>query len=374
MSKRNGRAASGEQGNRDGSQSGRSMRSRRQYLAGAGAAVAAAVAGCLGSGESGGGSGGGSGSENGSGGDSGSGGSAGTTAGSASGGSEPITILLTPENPTDVKEDYMPMQGYLEDRISGLEIEYRVPTDYSAILPALKSKQAEIGMDDITLIAAPDQMDVLGSAVTGGTAYYFSLILAMPDSGIEEVNDIEGKTMAFADPLSTSGSIYALYELKQAGLAIGEAPGSTEGADFEGNWSNHEAALQQLTNDKADACSTWGGNGMAYVPKAKIPQRVREKTAYMSEAGSKTPAVEPVLFSEPIPKQPVYTRKTWNSPMKGKIEDALLAATEEKMNQYKPDGYEGEMPFTKLRDTTIEDYQPVIKRVNALGIDLTQES
>lgn len=345
---------------------------RRNYLATTGAAVAATVglAGCAAGGSSSGGESGDSGGNS----SGGSSGANGSTTGNAKGSSKPVTILLTPETPTEVKKDYLPMRKYLEDTIPNLDIEYRVPTDYSAILPALKSGQAEIGMDDITLIAAPDRMDVLGSAVTGGAAYYYSLILTMPDSGIQKVADIEGKSMAFADALSTSGSIYALYELKQAGLSLGEAPGSTEGADFNGSWSNHKAAFQQLLNGKADACSTWGEIGMPHVPKEEIPQRVRKKTAYMSEAGSETPAVEPVLFSEPIPKQPIYARKTWDDPMKGKIRKALLDATEKKMNQYKPDGYDGTMPFTKLRDTSAKAYQPVIKRVNALGIDLTQES
>ncbi|MFB6235020.1 MAG: PhnD/SsuA/transferrin family substrate-binding protein [Halopenitus sp.] len=283
-----------------------------------------------------------------------------------------VTILLTPENPTEVKKDYMPMKKYLEDEISNLDITYRVPTDYSAILPALKSKQAEIGMDDITLIAASDEMEVMGTAITGGTAFYFSLMMTRKDTDIKKPADVKGKKMAFADALSTSGSIYALYELQQAGLDIGEAPGSDEGADFQGTWSNHKAALESLINGKADACSTWGGNGMPYVPTDEVPKRVREKTAYMSETGSKKPALDVFLYSAPIPKQPVYNRATWDDPMRDKIRQKLLDADEQTMNKYKPDDYGGTMPFTKLKDTTVDHYQPVIKRVNELGIDLTQ--
>ncbi|WP_282352247.1 PhnD/SsuA/transferrin family substrate-binding protein [Haloferax volcanii] len=330
-----------------------SRSSRRGFIAGAGAAGIAALAGCTG--------GSGSGSE-----------TQGAVTSSASQSTE-ITILLTPENPTEVKKDYMPMKKYLEDQISGLKINYRVPLDYSAILPALKSEQAEMGMDDITLIAASDKMDVMGTAVTGGTAFYYSMMMTKPGSSISKPSDVEGKTMAFADSLSTSGSIYALYELKNAGLDIGEAPGSDKGAAFQGSWSNHKAALEQLTNDKADACSTWGGNGVPYVPKSDLPSEVKEKSAYVDEAGSKSPELDVFLWSEPIPKQPIYSRSTWDDPIKDTIEKTLHEATESQMKQYKGDDYDGALPFTTLNDTSMDDYQPIIKRVNELGIDLTQD-
>lgn len=293
--------------------------------------------------------------------------------GSSSGSKEEVTIVLTPENPTDVKKDYMPMQRYLEDQISDLEITFQVPTDYSAIRPALTSKQAEIAMDDITLIGIPDKVDVMGTAVTSGTPYYFSLMMTRPDSDIEKPADVAGKSMAFADPLSTSGSIYALWELQNAGLNLGDAPGSDTGADFTGNWSNHKAAIEQLINGKVDACSTWGGNGMAYVAESDVPDRVKEKTAYKSDFGTKSPTLDVFLYSKPIPKQPVINRSTWDSPMKDKIENTLYEADDEIMNEYKPDDYDGTMPFTTLKETSKSDYQPVIKRVNDLGIDLTQE-
>lgn len=317
--------------------------SRRRFAVGAGVVAMTGVAGC-----------------------------SGILGSSASGSKTQITILLTPATPTEVKKDYMPMKKYLEDEISNLKITYRVPTDYSAILPALKSKQAEIGMDDITFIAASDKLEVMGTAVTSGTAFYFSLMMTKPDSGIKKPADIEGKKIAFADALSTSGSIYALYELQNAGLVLGKAPGSDEGADFEGTWSNHKAALESLINGKADACSVEGGTGMPHVQTDDVPKRVRTKTAYMNDTGSKKPALDVFLYSKPIPKQPVYNRATWKSPMRDKIRQKLLAADKKTMNAYKPDDYGGTMPFTKLKDTSADHYQPVIKRVNELGIDLIQ--
>ncbi|WP_199174762.1 PhnD/SsuA/transferrin family substrate-binding protein [Halegenticoccus soli] len=251
---------------------------RRKYLVGAGTAALASLAGC-----------------------------AGVLGGGTS--AEEVTILLTPENPSDVKNDYMPVHNYLEGEIDGLEIEFRVPTDYLAIRPALESKQAEIGMDDITLISSPDLMDVFGTAVTGGTAWYFSMMLTNQGSGIEKRTDLKGKKVAFADRLSTSGSIFACYTLMEAGLDIGDAPDG-EPVDFEGEWSNHKFAVEMLANERADACCTWGGNGMPHVEASDVPDRVKEKTAYLDDAATEEPIFEPIWWSFPIPKQPIYARKS----------------------------------------------------------------
>ncbi|WP_228546210.1 PhnD/SsuA/transferrin family substrate-binding protein [Halegenticoccus tardaugens] len=316
---------------------------RRRYLVGAGAAAVATLSGCT------------------------------ESLGMTGGGGETVTVLLTPDNPSEVQKDYEPMMNYLNEEVDGAEFEARVPTDYSAILPALKSEKAEIGMDDITMISAPEELDVLGTTVAGGTAFYFSMMLTRDDTGVEEPADMEGKTMAFADPLSTSGSLYAVYELKRAGLDIGEAPGSDEGADFDGNWSDHQNAVEQVLNEEADACCTWGGNGMRFVPEDQLTDEVKEKSAFVDEAGSEDEQLTVVTFSEPIPNQPVYARASWDSPIKDEMRDRLLALESGDLDEYTPDDYDGEIPFERLKDTTEEDYQPVIDVVDELGIDLTQE-
>jgi phosphonate transport system substrate-binding protein len=280
-------------------------------------------------------------------------------------------MLLTPDTPSDVRPQYKPVHDMLEGEIDGLDLEMKVPQDYSAVKPALESEQAEIGMDDVTLISNPDIMDVFGTAVVGGAAFYFSMMLTNPDSSIDERTDLEGKQVAFADRLSTSGSIFALYTLDQAGLDIGDAPDGSP-VDFDGTWSNHEDAVQKLINGDADACCTWSGNGMAYLAAdQELPQEVREEDSFIGNRGNKDETLRPFWWSFPIPKQPIYARNTWESPMKDKIRQQLLNSDQELINQYLPDDYNrDDLPFSTLEDTTIETYQPVVKRLNYLGIEL----
>lgn len=282
-----------------------------------------------------------------------------------------VTMLLTPDTPSDVRPQYEPVHNMLEGEIDGLTLEMEVPQDYSAVRTALESEQGEIGMDDVTLISKPDMMDLFGTAVTGGTAFYFSMMLTKPDSDIDKRTDLKGKNVAFADRLSTSGSIFAVYALKEAGLDVGDAPDG-DPVDFDGNWSNHENAVNQLINDEVDACCTWTGNGMAYLAEdQELPEEVEEGDSFIDNRGQENETLRPFWWSFPIPKQPIYARSSWDSPMKEEIREALLASDEELIREYMPDDYnENDLPFTTLEETGMDNYEPVITRLNDLDIDL----
>ena len=279
-------------------------------------------------------------------------------------------MLLTPGTPADARRRYKPVQNLLNGEVDGVEVEMQVPQDYSAIRPALKSEQAEIGMDDVTLLSDPSIMDVYGTTVTGGSAFYFSMMLVQPDSDISERTDVEGREWAFADRLSTSGSIFALYTLQEAGLDIGDAP-KDDPVDFEGTWTDHDQALQRLANGEADGATTWGGNGIPHLPEdTDVPDRVEDKSSFLDTMGTETPQFKPIWWSFPIPKQPMYARKSWESEKKAEIGEVLLNSDQDTIEQYYPSDYnEEELPFTTLSDTSLEDYQPIIERMNTVGID-----
>lgn len=288
---------------------------------------------------------------------------------SSSTSTETVTWILTPsEQPEAIKKQYLPVKKYLEDQVDGITVEMPVATDYSAILPALESGRAEIAIDDATLITHPDLLDVFGTTVTEGTAWYFSMILTLPKYGFGTLTDLKDTTISFCDPISTSGSIYPLYALKQAGLDIGDAP-TGKPTDFNGKWSSHDQSFETMTarpNIKANANS--GNFGIPHLSKDELPDRVRQKSSYYDEVGRKEPPVDVLWISEPIPKQPVTARSSWKSDKREAIRNALTDATVTDFERYKtPDV---DIAFTGMKKATIETYQPVIRRVKELGIDL----
>lgn len=53
--------------------------------------------------------------------------------------------------------------------------------------------------------------------ITNGSPYYQSVIIADSDSGISNWTQLKGRSFAFVDPQSTSGSLYALSKVKEQG-------------------------------------------------------------------------------------------------------------------------------------------------------------
>ena len=112
------------------------------------------------------------------------------------------------------------MADYLEAAI-GRPIEAFAATDYAGIVEALKAGTADVGfMGPLQYVIAHHQsgaVPILGE-VYSGSATYVSKIFVRKDSGIETLSQLEARSMAFVDPLSSSGYMYPLDTFLQAGL------------------------------------------------------------------------------------------------------------------------------------------------------------
>jgi phosphonate transport system substrate-binding protein len=372
-------------GGRTGSQN-RTGVSRRRYLALGGAAVTTiATAGCTGGsdgsgdgssdggsdGDSDGDSGGdGSGDGNSGGdGDSGSGSTPTPNPATTSGPTDTLEFIETPGNrPSDTRKRWQPFEEYLESEVDGLTVETSFAQNYSATGQALKSGQADMTAGDIIVLADPEAFDIVGIRSEGGSSVYFSFIVSRPTyDGIDELTDLEGESIAFADPLSTSGSLFATYALQQAGLDIGEAPYG-DPVDYTANFSNHDAVKQQLFN-RADvvAGATYDDNIIDHIPREQVPEIVRERSSAWGETvGTKTPEAKLLNVSDPIPSSPLVVASDWESPLREEIIQACVDI--EPGTLRKPEGLE--RPINNMVAGSIEDYQPVINVIESLDVEL----
>ncbi|WP_256296099.1 substrate-binding domain-containing protein [Haloarchaeobius salinus] len=290
------------------------------------------------------------------------------------GSSNTITFTLTPaESDVDIQTQYQPMFDYLESE-ADVTIESTVAADYAAVLQALDSDQSDIA-DAAPAIALQageqDIAEVAGIRIAYGASRYFSLITTLPDSDIEELTDLEGETIAFADSLSTSGSLFPLYMLNDAGLDTGGAP-EGEPEDFTGQWSDHSTARETLINrSEVAAAGTGAFSTAAHVPKDQFPSQFEEVSAEWDNAGSATDEQELRLLScsDPIPRAPILIRSGLDDDVKSRCVDALLAAEESDLID---EDAEAELWFTGLAEGSVEDYQPVQNVIDALGVELGQ--
>ena len=179
--------------------------------------------------------------------------------------------ILSGENESDRIARYTPFEEYLEKTL-GVDVEIFTAGNYDGVIQALAANQIEFAFLGSSAYAAAytasegNVVPLLTSVQEDDSTGYFSIISVRCDSGYKSLDDLKGKTLAFADPDSTSGYAVPLYNLVQQGYE----PSSFFGAiPFSGS---HEAGVAGVVNGQFDAAATYINN-----EKNGIPQRMVTK-------------------------------------------------------------------------------------------------
>ena len=273
-----------------------------------------------------------------------------------------LTFVMSPTEPQEYMESqYAPVRDYLDEQTEDdVDVELQYANNYSAVLRALGEGNAEIaetGPFAAALGVRGDQCDVILQRYAYGSWDYHSVIVTNEDSDIEEPADLEGRDIGFAATTSASGSLYPLYMLKQAGLEIGDAPMSDEGADFNASWSGHAQAFEALQSGQVDAAGvgrfiTWDYGNEDYV------EGIREVDSVSG-----------------IPRAPLIVSPELDDEKKEMFTEAFLDAPDEIYlgEDGEEDADDEENPddlwFSDVREADVDTYQPVVDVANELGIE-----
>lgn len=184
--------------------------------------------------------------------------------------------LISSENERDALVRYQPFSAYME---RSLGVPFRVfrATDYAGAVEALRSNQVEFSRLGPAAYALARK--VMGDRVapvvrdrddTGAEGYY-SVIVVRADSPFQTLADLRGRSLAWADPNSTSGFAFPSYYLRKEGIEIERFFSRT------GFAGNHETAVLAVLNGSYDAAAThWTnerrGNVPRMVEKGMIPE------------------------------------------------------------------------------------------------------
>ncbi len=224
---------------------------------------------------------------------------------------EPLRIaFIAYQNPDQLLESVAPVAEYLEAEI-GRPIKAFAATDYAGIVEALKAGTADVGfMGPLQYVIAHQQsgaVPILGE-VYNGSPTYLSKIFVRKDSGIETLYQLEAKSMAFVDPLSSSGFLFQLETFLQAGLI--QSPQDAERffrkIYFAGG---DEQAIRAVLNKFVDAA----GVGQ-YSVKLLRPDEREQLLA--------------IAQSRPIPSHCVVVREGLDPEVTTALQAALLALNE----------------------------------------------
>lgn len=139
----------------------------------------------------------------------------------------------------------------------GVPVELYPASDYAGVMQGLVAGQldaASLGASGYAgiYLQDPEAVEPIFVALEAdGSDGYYAMMYARADSGIKSFEDMEGKSLAFADPNSTSGYLVPKAQLELAGVDIDSYFSTT------GFGGGHEQAVVAVLNGQYDAGVTW---------------------------------------------------------------------------------------------------------------------
>lgn len=220
-----------------------------------------------------------------------------------------LTFAFQPqENPESLAPDAEKLASFLTDQI-GIESEVFLPTTYAGVVEALRSENADVAYFSgwPYLIAHQEAgAELLVVEQRNGNPYYHSRWYVRQDSDIEELSQLEGRSVSFTSPTSTSGYLFPMAEIiNNSSMASGDDPGEFfDNVIYAGGY---QQSLHALLEGKVDAAAA-----SDYSFREYLDQSQRDKLRILSEQG-------------PVPTHGVAIRGGLPDEAKQKVKQALLS-------------------------------------------------
>ncbi|PWL18490.1 phosphonate ABC transporter substrate-binding protein [Falsochrobactrum shanghaiense] len=164
--------------------------------------------------------------------------------------------LLGGENESDRLRKNECMVKQLGEKL-GVPVELYPASDYAGVMQGLLAGQldaASLGASGYAgiYLQNPDAVEPIFVALENdGSDGYYSVMYTRADSGIENLEQMKGKTLAFADPNSTSGYLVPKAELEMQGVNVEDYFATT------GFGGGHEQAVIAVLNGQYNGGVTW---------------------------------------------------------------------------------------------------------------------
>jgi phosphonate transport system substrate-binding protein len=250
---------------------------------------------------------------------------------------EKLRFAVGPFQPTagDTKKAYEPFFKHLADKL-GRDYELVVTTDWAGIAVALANKQADIAwMGPWGYVLANNEGDAQAIATVkyNGKPTYHSIIVARPGTKIDKwPEDAKGLRISFADAGSTSGWLIPTHWFKTQNIDPKAYFQYRDGV-------SHAAQVLSVVNEQADLATDFDRNLNAIIDRGAI----------------KADQVKVVWRSDPLPNDPIVVRAGLDPTLVKKVQDIVLAITEEQALTLMPKNYTGWVAATHENYKLIED-------------------
>ncbi len=162
--------------------------------------------------------------------------------------------VIPTESSSNANERFEILVRYLEQRL-GVPIEFRTSTDYAGVITGMQFKHVDFAyFGPKSYCEASKRAGAQAFAIEvleDGTRGYHGVIITKKDSGLHTMAELKGKTWAFTDPNSTSGTLVPTVYFTQEMKINPEEYFSK--VIYSGS---HEASMLAVKSGKVDAAST----------------------------------------------------------------------------------------------------------------------
>jgi phosphonate transport system substrate-binding protein len=233
---------------------------------------------------------------------------------------------------------------------TGIVIDVSVATEYAGVIEALSSEPpaahiASLATFSYVLAADRGVAEAALVAVRFGSPTYNGQIITQADSGITEVSDLEDKTFARPDPLSTSGWIIPMLTMRSQGI------NPEEDLDEIVDAGGHSSVVAAVYNGDVDAGATYvDARGTIEDENPDVMEEVRV-----------------IAISEDIPNDGVQFHPSVPQEMRDQIVDALLEIADTEEGQ---EALNRAYSWTGLVERDDTFYDPFRQVLQASGLDI----
>jgi len=225
--------------------------------------------------------------------------------------------LLPAEEAVEMVRQFQGIADHVGKAV-GLPTKIFVSQSYNALVEAMEAGKIDVAyLGGSTYVAAYNKgLDVVPMAVAKlqGRTYYKSCIITRPDSGIQTLQDLKGKTFAFVTPTSTSGGVGPRFYLNKNGINPEEFFKSLIYA------GKHDSVFLAVKNKKVEA----GAVGDVYFSRWK--ERGLLKYSKYDEPNDRldSPDIR-LLGCQKVPGTPMVGRGSMGKDLIAKITKALTS-------------------------------------------------
>nr|HPI41455.1 phosphate/phosphite/phosphonate ABC transporter substrate-binding protein [Pseudobdellovibrionaceae bacterium] len=162
----------------------------------------------------------------------------------------PIKFYFTPSQDAKALDDNSKvLKTYLEAN-TPYKFHMTVPQSYNAVVESFGTKRADVAaINTFGYLTANSKYGVEAKLITvrHGKSTYQSQFLAKANSGIQKIEDLQGKKVAFVDPSSTSGYLLPMKALKEKKIILKDEVYAYK----------HDAVVSMIYQGQVDAGATF---------------------------------------------------------------------------------------------------------------------